>query len=68
MPNTLIILGRDPEGFSDEDMVGCICLNKEDFDIWFNFWINLKIIDSWFKFIASLFEDTLSTCSWVMSL
>ena len=32
MPNPLISLGHDPEGFYDEDMVGPIWLNKNDIE------------------------------------
>ena len=28
--------GHDPEGFTDEEMVRRICLNKDDLDTWFN--------------------------------
>ena len=49
--NPLILLGDDPEVFSDEEMVGCIWLNKDEFDVWFNNWINLKRMNYWFKFI-----------------
>ena len=31
-PNPLISLGNYPEGFSDEDMVGCIWMNKDDLE------------------------------------
>ena len=36
VPNPLIGLGHDPEGFTDEEMVRRICLNKDDLDTWFN--------------------------------
>ena len=31
-PNPLISLGNYPEVFSDEDMVGCIWMNKDDLE------------------------------------
>ena len=43
----LIVLGHNPEGFCDEEIVGHIWMNKDDIDVCFNLWINLKIIDSW---------------------
>ena len=36
----LIGLGHDPEGFSNEEMVGHIWLNNDDLEVLFNFWIN----------------------------
>ena len=32
-PNPLISLGHDPGGFSDEDFVGRIFLNKDDLEL-----------------------------------
>ena len=44
IPNQLIGLGHDPESFYDEEMVGHICLNKYDLDVWFNLWIFFKVL------------------------
>ena len=66
--NPLIILRYYPEGFSNEEMLGRIWLNKDDLDVLFNRQINLKIMNSWFDFISDLFKDTISTCLWVTSL
>ena len=60
-PNSPIGLVRDPEGFSNKNMVGHIWLNNDDLEVLFSLWINLKM-RTWFQFIVYLFEYTLSTC------
>ena len=63
--NQLFGLGYIPEGLSDWDVVGRIWMNKYNLDVWFNHWINLKRINSWFEYIF-LFENMVSTCCWVV--
>ena len=62
MKYTIISRGHDTEGFYDEEIVGCIRLDKDDLEVFFNLWIKSKRMNSWYEFIVCLFEDMLPTC------